>query len=456
MKHGEEFNPYKQFYGLFIPNSIAMQPELLDSHKLLLGRLMQFAGQNGKAYPTVKRLSKELAWDKRKVQRNIKNLKDLGLLNVNRLDPNNSVSPNVYTFPYSPLYDDIDDATNVTGSDQEINGASTPGDTDVTTPVSRMSPHIIESEIIESPLLNNSSKEESHPADSSSGPDAPLVYNGLLCSICKEPQFVVRSGDTCSNGHGGVEGIEKEEIAPASIFPTKMKKIVKTPNPFGYTPEALKIVTYWQTCGGKTHFLKTSGNGIDKIKNIIEELLMPGLNTCYLQHARSQEIKMKQWTIEEIKSSINFYANIQNKPIDKMYFSQFVEMVYHGNVSRNFRNHSPLLDSFRNLPDEATEKWQALLRKKFNKLFPSIEINSTVLLNTARYLVEQDKEFVVVDSGVLGNHMVNLYVSYMRRIVTAKGDYESLKYMSGQKNLDDFVTYFLTKSVKLKKRSKVA
>ena len=133
MKHGEEFNPYKQFYGLFIPNSIAMQPELLDSHKLLLGRLMQFAGQNGKAYPTIKRLAKELAWKTQKVQRNIKNLKDLGLLNVNRLDPNNAVSPNMYTFPYSLLYDDIADIKDDTGSDQESNGASAPGITDDTT-----------------------------------------------------------------------------------------------------------------------------------------------------------------------------------------------------------------------------------------------------------------------------------------------------------------------------------
>ncbi len=456
MKHGEEFNPRIKFYGLFVPNCIAMNDKILDAPKLLLGRLMQFAGKDGKAYPTVGRLAMELGWSKKKSQRNIKVLKDMGLINVSKLEPDNPISPNIYAFPYSPLYD-FEPGDNVdTGCDGEDDGTSIPGDTDVTGPVSRMSPHIIESEIIESPICN-SSKEEYAPAEPTSASDSPLDYNGLLCSMCNEPQFSCKSGDTCKNGHGGVEGIEKEEIAPISIFPTKLKRIIKTPNPFKYSPKTLKIIVHWEKRGGKVHYKTTSGNGLDKIKNMIDyELLTPGLNSCYSRHTKNDDLKKKQWTVNEILQSIDFYTQTLNKDVSKMYFSQFVWIEYFGPASRHLRNHSPLLDSFRNLPDEATEKWQALLRKKFNKLFPSVDINSTVLLNTAAYLVQQDIEFKVVDSGVLGNHMVNLYVAYMRRIVTAKGDYESLKYMSGQKNLDDFVTYFLTKSVKLRKRSKLA
>lgn len=33
-------------------------------------------------------------------------------------------------------------------------------------------------------------------------------YNGLLCPVCKKPQFETRSGDVCINGHGGELGID--------------------------------------------------------------------------------------------------------------------------------------------------------------------------------------------------------------------------------------------------------
>jgi hypothetical protein len=35
--------------------------------------------------------------------------------------------------------------------------------------------------------------------------------NGLLCSICGEPQMVCSSGTYCSNNHGGVDGVEPSE-----------------------------------------------------------------------------------------------------------------------------------------------------------------------------------------------------------------------------------------------------
>ncbi len=36
--------------------------------------------------------------------------------------------------------------------------------------------------------------------------------NGLHCSVCGELQFVTESGDTCKNGHGGVEGVGPQEL----------------------------------------------------------------------------------------------------------------------------------------------------------------------------------------------------------------------------------------------------
>ncbi len=41
---------------------------------------------------------------------------------------------------------------------------------------------------------------------------AKKKYNGLLCPICKKPQFETFSGDVCINGHGGELGIDPPKI----------------------------------------------------------------------------------------------------------------------------------------------------------------------------------------------------------------------------------------------------
>jgi hypothetical protein len=45
-----------------------------------------------------------------------------------------------------------------------------------------------------------------HPEKKNEPLDAP-VKNGLLCSVCKGPQFEVNGGVSCVNGHGGAEGL---------------------------------------------------------------------------------------------------------------------------------------------------------------------------------------------------------------------------------------------------------
>lgn len=41
-----------------------------------------------------------------------------------------------------------------------------------------------------------------------------LPKNGLLCSVCRRPQFIAPGGAVCENGHGGVEGVG---YSPADI-----------------------------------------------------------------------------------------------------------------------------------------------------------------------------------------------------------------------------------------------
>jgi hypothetical protein len=41
--------------------------------------------------------------------------------------------------------------------------------------------------------------------------DLPKKYNGLFCKTCDSPQFFSLSGITCSNGHGGESGVERND-----------------------------------------------------------------------------------------------------------------------------------------------------------------------------------------------------------------------------------------------------
>lgn len=46
--------------------------------------------------------------------------------------------------------------------------------------------------------------------------DIPKKYNGLFCGECGGPQFYTLSGITCSNGHGGTDGVERNDNPIAS------------------------------------------------------------------------------------------------------------------------------------------------------------------------------------------------------------------------------------------------
>ncbi len=102
MKYGEQFNPFGYFVGLFIPNNIA-QSNLSDSSKLLLGRLFQYAGRDGKAFPSRKELSTELCWSLSKLDRSIKDLKEKNLIETWQ---QTEQSPSIYKFLYHKIYDD--------------------------------------------------------------------------------------------------------------------------------------------------------------------------------------------------------------------------------------------------------------------------------------------------------------------------------------------------------------
>ena len=98
---GMEFNPYGLFHGLFIPNCIAQSNLLSDQEKLLMGRLYQYAGRNGRAFPSRTKLAVELSWELRKLDRVISKLKQKKLVKTSQAT---SQSTSEYLFLWHEIY----------------------------------------------------------------------------------------------------------------------------------------------------------------------------------------------------------------------------------------------------------------------------------------------------------------------------------------------------------------
>lgn len=271
-----------------------------------------------------------------------------------------------------------------------------------------------------------------------------LVYNGLLCPVCKERQFQTRSGDVCKNGHGGELGIEpvKKKLNGKKPILAKLQsigKIVKTPNPLNYSPDVLKIISYWRQCGGKVHTKTSAVKGVNQIENFIAELLMDGRNPYNQVINPNSDLRMKKWTISEIKESIRNYTQVKYKPIDKMYFPQFVVFMH---PSKSIPNYSPLVDNHIHKYDNGVVEWAELLKKTFADKFPDIHMHQKVLLDVAVFLFDAGKKYQVSLNSELtfGQSIPKVFIAYVIKHLNAKG-IDQLKYISGHAFLSTFLTH---------------
>ena len=75
------FNPYRQFIGVVIlPNCILQLEGLSQGAKLAWGRLAQYAGESGDAYPSLKTLGEELGVKEAQARRYVEELVKAGFL----------------------------------------------------------------------------------------------------------------------------------------------------------------------------------------------------------------------------------------------------------------------------------------------------------------------------------------------------------------------------------------
>jgi len=110
----ERINPYNMFVGSFIPNWLLEQPELSSNAKLVYGRLCQFAGKDGRAFPTIETLSVKTGLSKSTAERALAELKDAKLIDVERHGLN---QPNSYFFLRHKWMDGKPDTSPVTYQD---------------------------------------------------------------------------------------------------------------------------------------------------------------------------------------------------------------------------------------------------------------------------------------------------------------------------------------------------
>lgn len=113
-------NPWRRFIGAFVPNWLMMRSEVSPQAKLLYGRLAQYAGQKGVAWPRQDTLAAQLGGlSDRTIRRHVKELKEHGLIYV--LPRDNKNFPNKYKFldhPWMHEGEVIDDDVPITPEGQ--------------------------------------------------------------------------------------------------------------------------------------------------------------------------------------------------------------------------------------------------------------------------------------------------------------------------------------------------
>ncbi len=84
MKPGEPFNPFKMFTGIFVPEAIVRCRELLPGAKLCYGRLVRYAGEDGRCDPSLATLGRELGVSRDQAKRYMRELAAKSLIRVKR------------------------------------------------------------------------------------------------------------------------------------------------------------------------------------------------------------------------------------------------------------------------------------------------------------------------------------------------------------------------------------
>lgn len=102
---GEIYNPFRVFKGSFIPNAVLKCRDLSATSKLVFGRLCQYAGEDGEAYPSYSTIGREVGIERRQTIRAVRELEDFGLIRaVPRRKGDGGLSSNSYVFLWHGIF----------------------------------------------------------------------------------------------------------------------------------------------------------------------------------------------------------------------------------------------------------------------------------------------------------------------------------------------------------------
>jgi len=105
-RKGEPFNPYRMFTSLFIPEGLARCDWISAGGKLAWGRLARYAGFDGRCYPTMKTLGKEIGVGERQAQKYVLELERKELIRrVSRFSGRGQTS-NAFEFLWHPIFEE--------------------------------------------------------------------------------------------------------------------------------------------------------------------------------------------------------------------------------------------------------------------------------------------------------------------------------------------------------------
>jgi hypothetical protein len=135
---GETYNPWRVFRGSFIPNAILSCTGISPTSKLVFGRLCQYAGENGIAYPSYSALAREVGIERRQAMRAVRELEDFGLIrSIRRTREDGGFSSNTYEFLWHGVFNGMLPAPPGDTDDTRA------GDMDDTTPWCQKGHHLV-------------------------------------------------------------------------------------------------------------------------------------------------------------------------------------------------------------------------------------------------------------------------------------------------------------------------
>ena len=103
MQNGQEYNPYKVFVGIFIPNLVIQDHNLSPGAKITFGIMCQFAGKKGLCFPRQEVIAERMGVSKRQVINYLNELKKEKYIRTSRRGIGKA---NIYRFLWKKAWTD--------------------------------------------------------------------------------------------------------------------------------------------------------------------------------------------------------------------------------------------------------------------------------------------------------------------------------------------------------------